>query len=79
MWAEKVATSVMGSDRFQEAHLSQHISLSGLLWFTDSNQQADVSRSSVSRRLLLAICDSPWGETLLITLLWTLHFPVYEA
>lgn len=35
---------VMGSDRFQEAQLFQHTSLSGLLWFPDSNQQARISR-----------------------------------
>lgn len=41
-WARSVGREgghiVMRSDRFQEAHLSQHSSLSGLLWFPGSNQ-----------------------------------------
>lgn len=44
VWAEKTAASVMPSDRFQEAHLPQHISLSGLR-FPDSKQQAHISGS----------------------------------
>ena len=43
-WAEKAATSVMCSARFQEAHLSHHLSSAGLLWYTHANQQAHISR-----------------------------------
>lgn len=43
VWAEKAAASVMCSARFQEAHLSHHTSISGLL-YTNANQQAHISR-----------------------------------
>ena len=42
-WASSVGRE--GGHICDEAHLSQQISLSGLLWFTDSNQQTYISRS----------------------------------
>lgn len=42
-WASSVGRK--GGHICDEAHLSRHISLSGLLWFTGSNQQAYISRS----------------------------------
>lgn len=56
---------MMRSDRFQEACLSQQTSLSILLWCTDSNQQAYISRW----RQCFQVAAVSLGEALLITLL----------